>query len=110
MLGIIGAMAEEVEQLKAEMKETKVVSLAGMDFYKGKIQDRDVVVVRSGIGKVNGAVCVQILVDLSRQRLTLEIWSWQPMQCSMMWMPRSSAMSLGRFPSWECWPLRQIRL
>ena len=44
MLGIIGAMAEEVEQLKAEMKETKVVSLAGMDFYKGKIQDRDVVV------------------------------------------------------------------
>ena len=63
MLGIIGAMAEEVEQLKAEMKETKVVSLAGMDFYKGKIQDRDVVVVRSGIGKVNGAVCVQILVD-----------------------------------------------
>lgn len=63
MLGIIGAMAEEVEQLKKEMKEPEVVSLAGMDFYKGRIQDKDVVVVRSGIGKVNAAVCVQILVD-----------------------------------------------
>ena len=38
MLGIIGAMAEEVEQLKAEMKETKVVSLAGMDFIKEKFK------------------------------------------------------------------------
>ena len=50
MLGIIGAMAEEVEQLKAEMKETKVVSLAGMDFYKGKIQESE----RSGMCSDSG--------------------------------------------------------
>lgn len=63
MLGIIGAMAEEVEQLKAGMDNPEIVSVAGMDFYKGKIGKKDTVVVRSGVGKVNGAVCVQILVD-----------------------------------------------
>ena len=63
MLGIIGAMAEEVEQLKKEMAQPEIISVAGMDFYKGKIGGKDVVVVRSGVGKVNGAVCVQILVD-----------------------------------------------
>ena len=63
MLGIIGAMAEEVEQLKKEMEAPLVTAVAGMDFYKGKLGGKDVVVVRSGVGKVNGAVCVQILAD-----------------------------------------------
>lgn len=63
MLGIIGAMAEEVEQLKREMESPVITAIAGMDFYKGKIGGKDVVVVRSGVGKVNGAVCVQILAD-----------------------------------------------
>jgi adenosylhomocysteine nucleosidase len=35
-----------------------------MEFYEGKLQEKDVVVVRCGIGKVNGAVCTQILADL----------------------------------------------
>ena len=64
MLGIIGAMAEEVEQLKREMESPVITAIAGMDFYKGKIGGKDVVVVRSGVGKVNGAVCVQILADV----------------------------------------------
>lgn len=34
-----------------------------MEFYKGKIFGKDVVVVRSGIGKVNAGICTQILVD-----------------------------------------------
>ena len=37
MLGIIGAMAEEVEQLKKEMAQPEIISVAGMDFYKGTI-------------------------------------------------------------------------
>ncbi len=63
MLGIIGAMAQEVEQLKQEMKESEIITVAGMDFYRGSIGGKDVVVVRSGIGKVNAGICVQILVD-----------------------------------------------
>lgn len=62
-MGVIGAMPEEVEKLKEEMIEPQVVTVAGMDFYKGKIGGKDVVVVRSGVGKVNAGVCVQILVD-----------------------------------------------
>lgn len=63
MLGIIGAMADEVAQLKAEMSNIEIVSAAGMDFYRGTIGGKDVVVVKSGIGKVNAAMCVQILAD-----------------------------------------------
>lgn len=63
MLGIIGAMPQEVEQLKKEMDHVEIITVAKMDFYKGKICGKDVVVVRSGVGKVNAAICVQILAD-----------------------------------------------
>ncbi|MGL5435919.1 MAG: 5'-methylthioadenosine/adenosylhomocysteine nucleosidase [Lachnospiraceae bacterium] len=61
-LGIIGAMAEEVAQLKEAMSQPAVVTLAGMDFYTGAISGKEVVVVQSGIGKVNAAVCAQVLI------------------------------------------------
>ena len=61
--GIIGAMEEEVAKLKAEMTRITESKKAGMNFLKGKLFDKDVVVVRSGIGKVNAAICTQILVD-----------------------------------------------
>ncbi len=62
-IGIIGAMAEEVSELKDEMKNVKQIDKASMYFYEGKLFDIDVVVVVSGIGKVNAAVCTQILID-----------------------------------------------
>ena len=61
--GIIGAMEEEVAKLKTEMTRVIESKKAGMNFLKGKLFDKDVVVVRSGIGKVNAAICTQILVD-----------------------------------------------
>ena len=63
MIGIIGAMSEEVANLKAAMSEVNVYNAAGMDFYQGTLNSREVVVVRSGIGKVTAAVCSQILAD-----------------------------------------------
>ncbi|MGN0465679.1 MAG: 5'-methylthioadenosine/adenosylhomocysteine nucleosidase [Lachnospiraceae bacterium] len=62
--GIIGAMEEEVEMLKGEMKNSKITMLAGMTFCEGILWNHPVVVVRSGIGKVNMAICTQILIDL----------------------------------------------
>ncbi len=62
-LGIIGAMEEEVNQLKEKMTEVQIKSKAAMDFYSGRLNNREVVIVRSGIGKVNAAICTQILVD-----------------------------------------------
>ena len=63
MIGIIGAMEEEVAALKSEMADAKVTEFASMTVYKGTLCGKDAVVVRSGIGKVNAAICAQILVD-----------------------------------------------
>lgn len=63
MLGIIGAMDEEVEKIKEVMTDVTVQTIAGMDFYQGKLSGKEAVVVRSGIGKVNAGICSQILAD-----------------------------------------------
>lgn len=63
VIGIIGAMDEEVANLKELIENVEILSIAGMDFYKGKIFGNNVVIVRSGIGKVNAAICTQILID-----------------------------------------------
>lgn len=62
-IGIIGAMESEVELLKQKLNIDTVVTRTSMDFYCGKLQDVDVVVVKSGVGKVNAALCAQLLAD-----------------------------------------------
>ena len=62
-IGIIGAMEEEVAVLKQEMNIEETVDYASMQFCKGTLCGKDVVIVRSGIGKVNAAICAQILAD-----------------------------------------------
>ena len=62
-IGVIGAMEEEVASLIHQMEEVEKKTIAGMTFYHGNLWNQDAVVVRSGIGKVNMAVCTQILVD-----------------------------------------------
>lgn len=61
MIGIIGAMEEEISQLVNKMENTDVTEIAGMVFNKGVIGGKELVVVKSGIGKVNAAICTQIL-------------------------------------------------
>ena len=63
MIGIIGAMEDEVAELKKSMEIEEVVEQASLSFCRGKLSGKEVVVVRSGIGKVNAAVCAQILAD-----------------------------------------------
>ena len=63
IIGIIGAMEEEVSKLKKAMTDAVEKEKAGMKFLSGKLYGKDVVVVRSGIGKVNAAICTQILID-----------------------------------------------
>lgn len=62
-LGIIGAMTVEVETLKAHMTGCSLTARAGMEFCEGKLAGLDAVVVQCGVGKVNAALCVQILCD-----------------------------------------------
>ena len=63
-VGIIGAMEVEVRHLIAELGATagEPVSTAGMEFFEGRLGGVDVVVVRSGVGKVDAAVCAEVLI------------------------------------------------
>lgn len=63
-IGIIGAKDEEVEILKSLLNITETVTEAGMTFYKGTLHNTEVVLARSGIGKVNAAVCAQLMITL----------------------------------------------
>lgn len=62
-LGIIGAMQVEVETLLGEMTNRRTIRKAGSDFYEGTLEGLPVVVVQCGVGKVNAALCTQILCD-----------------------------------------------
>jgi len=63
-IGIIGAMEQEVAKIKEKMQDVTITSRARMDFYEGTLEGKKVVVVRSGIGKVNAGMCTQILADV----------------------------------------------
>lgn len=63
-IGIIGAMEEEVEALRAKLEHPEKMTRASMDFYSGVLEGREAVIVRSGIGKVNAGICTQILADV----------------------------------------------
>ncbi len=63
-IGIIGAMEQEVARIKEKMQHVTITTKASMDFYEGTLEGKKVVVVRSGIGKVNAGMCTQILTDV----------------------------------------------
>lgn len=62
-IGIIGALEEEIIFLKENIDEMRENRHASMNFYIGLINGCNVVVASSGIGKVNAAICMQILND-----------------------------------------------
>ncbi len=62
-LGIIGAMEEEVETLLGLMEEKRESERAGSRFFDGTLEGLPVTVVQCGVGKVNAALCTQILCD-----------------------------------------------
>ena len=62
-LGVIGAMQVEVETLVEKLEEKKETRKAGSVYYEGVLEGLPVVVVQCGVGKVNAAMCAQILCD-----------------------------------------------
>ena len=62
-IGIIGAMSEEITYLKEKIEIVTTKNIIGLDFHVGKYCGNSIVLVISGIGKVNAAVCTQILAD-----------------------------------------------
>ena len=64
MIGIIGAMDIEVENLKNAIKQAETKNVSGIDFVSGEIEGKSVVIAKAGIGKVNAAVCAQTMILL----------------------------------------------
>jgi len=64
MLAVIGAMKEEVELLHADMVVSGEATHAGITVRRGDFRGTDIVLAQCGIGKVNAAICTQMLIDL----------------------------------------------
>lgn len=62
-IGIIGAMNEEVVELKAVMNNIKSKSIGNLEFFSGKLLGKDVILVEGGIGKVNAAICATLMIN-----------------------------------------------
>ncbi len=62
-IGIIGAMEEEIARMKEKINITDEKAIASCVFYVGSYEGNKVVLVMSGIGKVNAAICAQLLID-----------------------------------------------
>ncbi len=62
MIGIIGAMQIEVENIIELMNAAEIETFAHIKFYKGKINGSNCVVSVCAPGKVNAAVCAQLMI------------------------------------------------
>ena len=64
MWGIIGAMDSEISLLRTQMQQEQEIRRGNKVFYRGYIEEQPVIVTKSGMGKVNAAMCAQMLIDL----------------------------------------------
>ncbi len=62
MIGIIGAMSVEVEELKSKIIDTKKETVCGAEYVSGKLCGKDVVVAQCGVGKVFASVCSSTMI------------------------------------------------
>lgn len=62
-IGIITATTEEFEAIKDIMNQIEEIKYYDLNFYKGKINLKNIVLVKCGVGKVNAARTTQILID-----------------------------------------------
>lgn len=63
VIGVIGAMDEEIAQFINEMQDVETEVYAGTRYYRGMLQKKNVVVAKTGVGKVNAALCTSVLID-----------------------------------------------
>ena len=122
-IGIIGAMSEEITYLKEKIEIVTTKNIIGLDFHVGKYCGNSIVLVISGIGKVNAAVCTQVLIDhfgvdyiintgcagAIHPEPALGISSFPRMRYSMTWMFLRWATLSGLFPVWRKAISRRMR-
>lgn len=62
-IGIIAAMQEEMKEIKKIMNNVQEKTIYELKFYEGTIDNKNIVLVESGVGKVNAARTTQVLID-----------------------------------------------
>ena len=62
-IAVIGAMEEEVELLRATLENATTETIANSEYTQGTYKDKDVILLKSGIGKVNAAMSTTILLE-----------------------------------------------
>lgn len=62
MIGIIGAMDVEVENIKSLLSDSVCETVSGVNFVQGTYQGKDVVVAKCGVGKVFSALCAEAMI------------------------------------------------
>ncbi|RXT13498.1 5'-methylthioadenosine/adenosylhomocysteine nucleosidase [Ammoniphilus sp. CFH 90114] len=63
VIGIIGAMDEEIQLYKEGMHDITETMVAGITYYSGTLNGKEVVLCKCGVGKVNASICTQILIQ-----------------------------------------------
>lgn len=75
MIGIIGAMEEEVAAIKEYMHITDTKNILDCIFYQGMIENKEVVLLQGGVGKVNAAICTTLLLTNYQIDMVINIGS-----------------------------------
>ncbi|MDP6830704.1 MAG: 5'-methylthioadenosine/adenosylhomocysteine nucleosidase [Alphaproteobacteria bacterium] len=68
MLGVIGAMSEEVQLMLSEMRDIQQTVHADITVTQGNYKGTDIALAQSGIGKVNATICTQMLIDIYKPK------------------------------------------
>jgi adenosylhomocysteine nucleosidase len=63
MIGIIGAMEDEVIMLRSSLEDPRVETIGHFELYTGRLEKKPVVLLRCGIGKVSAAVGCALLIN-----------------------------------------------
>ena len=74
-IGVIGAMEEEVELLRNQLANTSVREIANSEFTTGTYKGQELILLKSGIGKVNAAMTTTILMQEFKPDIVLNIGS-----------------------------------
>ena len=63
MIGLIGALTEEVSLFREKMENIRSSTFARMDYLTGRLKGQDIVLLQSGVGKVNATIGTQMMID-----------------------------------------------
>ncbi|AQQ52939.1 5'-methylthioadenosine/S-adenosylhomocysteine nucleosidase [Planococcus lenghuensis] len=74
-IGVIGAMEEEVELLRDSLADPVTDTIANCEFTRGTYEGQEIVLLKSGIGKVNAAMSTALLLQEYKPDLVINTGS-----------------------------------